>query len=188
MPWLSYSCATENASFISSFFTLSRHCAATIDCRYHQHSNKQQNYHQANDSFHRFSPFFWGLGIKIGPLSSSDPTVNIPTPGHRKVWQVHCFNSAPQKFFVTVRQIFSDDPAGGFQAKLPLRRYSLSLFAAARPCKEVLMNPAPLSQAIQFFFILTLPILFVNRISEIYFLSLRHGLCRATSLIRGARD
>jgi len=52
---------------------------------------------------------------------------------------------ALHKWFVTVRQIFSDDPAVKTQASLLLRRYSLSPTAAAWPCCWVLMRTAPLS-------------------------------------------
>ena len=63
---------------------------------------------------------------------------------------------------MTVRQIFSDDPARKIQASFPLRRSPLSHTAAAWPCHRVLMNPAPLSGAIQFSNILAQKISIVN--------------------------
>ena len=58
-------------------------------------------------------------------------------------------DSASQKL-VTVRQIFSDDPAPQTQASAALRRSPLSSPAAAWPCEKVLLNPAPLSRRFSF--------------------------------------
>ena len=55
-------------------------------------------------------------------------------------------DSASQKISVTVRQMFSADPAGsGQNPGFLLRRSPLSRCAACWPCEAVLMNPAPLS-------------------------------------------
>ena len=51
---------------------------------------------------------------------------------------------------MTVRQIFSADPAPQIQAFTELRRFPLSILAAAWPCQNVLMNPAPLSRRFSF--------------------------------------
>lgn len=61
------------------------------------------------------------------------------------------FDSASQKSFVTVRQIFSADPAIGKPGSPPtLRRRSLSRRRLPDLCRTVLMNIAPLSEQFNF--------------------------------------
>lgn len=78
----------------------------------------------------------------------SDPTVNSKAIKQQDF--VHTASIALHKKIVTVRQIFSDDPAWKIQAFSSLRRSSLSPTAAAWPCGWVLMKPAPLSKRFNF--------------------------------------
>ena len=75
----------------------------------------------------------------------SDPTVipQINNAGTTASIALH-------KNFVTVRQMFSDEPAPQIQAFTELRRSPLSSPAAAWPCRKVLLNPAPLSRRLSF--------------------------------------
>ena len=58
-------------------------------------------------------------------------------------------DSASQ-MLVTVRQIFSDDPATEKQAFSCASAVSLFQPTAAWPCRKVLMSPAPLSKRFNF--------------------------------------
>lgn len=78
--------------------------------------------------------------------SSSGSTV---TAIRKSTVMQHFFDSASQRY-VTVRQIFSDDPAWKIQAFSALRRLPLSPSAAAWPCRRLLLKPAPLSERFNF--------------------------------------
>ena len=90
--------------------------------------------------------FAWRLPKNKKPdRLQSDPTV-IPQTNNAETTA----SIALHKNFVTVRQIFSDDPAPQIQAFTELRRSPLSSPAAAWPCRQVLLNPAPLSRRFSF--------------------------------------
>ena len=73
--------------------------------------------------------------------------IRIKSPNRESGWPL----IALHKKFVTVRQMFSADPATENQCNFPsLRRYTLSSLAAARPCQRVLMRTAPLSKRFNF--------------------------------------